>query len=157
MQTQTNKLTEFVWSLLFLFARYKVQGCLVNKLNLNSSHVHFWNMSLKNFVPRSPQTGRVEWDSTYTFEVWDVPAQNCVFPPWNFLTLRWADASRELIRKTLKGPTPQPFFKTGSWLIPSCVGKTRCSVKFSAVEIFGSFVIQFGFFHDSDVQLFPQA
>ena len=47
MQTQTNKLTEFVWSLLFLFARYKVQGCLVNKLNLNSSHVHFWNMSLK--------------------------------------------------------------------------------------------------------------
>ena len=57
-------------------------------------------------------------------------------------TIHWQD----LFRKMRRDGSNSWGFKTGSWLIPSCVGKTRCSVKFSAVEIFGSFVIQFGFF-----------
>ena len=112
MQTQTNKLTEFVWSLLFLFARYKVQGCLVNKLNLNSSHVHFWNMSLKIlYRARLKQGG---WSGIrLTLSKCEMYPPKTAFSPLKFFDIALSRRIARAHTQNFKGAYPPAVFQNG--------------------------------------------
>ena len=136
MQTQTNKLTEFVWSLLFLFARYKVQGCLVNKLNLNSSHVHFWNMSLKIlYRARLKQGG---WSGIrLTLSKCEMYPPKTAFSPLKFFDIALSRRIARAHTQNFKGAYPPAVFQNGILTHPILRWETSAPFSvWSLVELF---------------------
>ena len=141
MQTQTNNLLSCL-KFVVLFARYKVRGCLSNKLNLNSPHVLFRTCFFNNCLYRA-RLKQGGWSGIrLTLSKCEMYPPKLRFSPPESFNFGWADALRELIRKNFKGAYPQAVFQNGILTHPILRWKTKCPVKFSVVEIFGSLVIQ---------------
>ena len=112
MQTQTNNLLSCL-KFVVLFARYKVRGCLSNKLNLNSPHVLFRTCFFNNCLYRA-RLKQGGWSGIrLTLSKCEMYPPKTAFSPLNFFDIALSRRIARAHTQNFKGAYPPGVFQNG--------------------------------------------